>query len=160
MYPACFLRARPVANVRWPFERPSAPAVGASLLAGLLFGFPPSYISAHSRISETLKEGGRGSSSANRRAFARNAFVVAQLGLALVLLTGSGLLIRSFVRLIGVDPGFDPGHLLTFKVTLPQSKYATDPLCMAFFQQLLAKLSTVPGVRSASMENYPPLAGL
>jgi predicted permease len=135
-------------------------AVAATLLAGLLFGFLPSYISAHSRISETLKEGGRGSSSAGRRAFARNAFVVAQLGLALVLLIGSGLLMRSFVRLIGVDPGFDPGHLLTFKVTLPSSKYGTDPLCLTFFQQLLARLSVIPGVRSASMESFPPLTGL
>jgi putative ABC transport system permease protein len=135
-------------------------ALAATLLAGLLFGFLPSYISAHSRISETLKEGGRGSSSANRRAFARNAFVVAQLGLALVLLTGSGLLIRSFVRLIGVDPGFDTGHLLTFKIALPRSKYGTDPRCLAFFQQLLARISAVPGVRSASMESFPPLTGL
>jgi putative ABC transport system permease protein len=135
-------------------------AVAATLLAGLLFGFLPSYISAHSRISETLKEGGRGSSSAHRRAFARNAFVVAELGLALVLLAGSGLLIRSFVRLIGVAPGFDTGHLLTFKVTLPQAKYGTDPLCKAFFQQLLAKLAATPGVRSASMESFPPLTGL
>jgi predicted permease len=135
-------------------------AVAATLLAGLLFGFLPSYISAHSRISETLKEGGRGSSSASRRAFARNAFVVAQLGLALVLLTGSGLLIRSFVRLIGVDPGFDTGHLLTFKVSLPRSKYGTDQLCISFFQQFLARISAVPGVRSASMESFPPLTGL
>jgi predicted permease len=135
-------------------------AVAATLLAGLLFGFLPSYISAHSRVSETLKEGGRGSCSANRRAFARKAFVVAQLSLALVLLTGSGLLIRSFVRLIGVDPGFDTGHLLTFKVTLPQSKYSTDQSCITFFQQLLARISTVPGVRSASMESFPPLTGL
>ncbi|HEY6267651.1 MAG TPA: ABC transporter permease [Candidatus Acidoferrum sp.] len=135
-------------------------AIAATLLAGLLFGFLPSYISAHSRIAETLKEGGRGSSAANRRAFARNAFVVAQLGLALVLLTGSGLLIRSFVRLIGVDPGFDTGHLLTFKVSLPRAKYGKDPLCLAFFQQLLTKLSTIPGVRSATMESFPPLAGL
>jgi putative ABC transport system permease protein len=135
-------------------------AVGATLLAGLLFGFLPSYISAHSRISETLKEGGRGSSTANRRAFARNAFVVAQLGLALVLLTGSGLLIRSFVRLIGVDPGFDTGHLLTFKITLPRSKYGTDPLRLAFFQQFLARICAIPGVRSASMESFPPLTGL
>jgi putative ABC transport system permease protein len=135
-------------------------AVGATLLAGLLFGFLPSYISAHSRISETLKEGGRGSSSAHRRAFARNAFVVTQLGLALVLLAGSGLLIRSFVRLIGVDPGFDSGYLLTFKVTLPNSKYGTDPLCLAFFHQLLARISAVPGVRSVSMESFPPLTGL
>jgi putative ABC transport system permease protein len=135
-------------------------AVAATLLAGLLFGFLPSYISAHSRISETLKEGGRGSSSANRRAFTRNAFVVAQLGLALVLLTGSGLLIRSFIRLTGVAPGFDTGHLLTFKVSLPGAKYGPDPLCLAFFQQLLARISAVPGVRSASMESFPPLTGL
>jgi putative ABC transport system permease protein len=134
-------------------------AVAATLLAGLLFGFLPSYISAHSRISETLKEGGRGSSSSSRRAFARNTFVVAQLGLALVLLTGSGLLIRSFVRLIGVAPGFDAGHLLTFKITLPRSKYGKDPLCIAFFQHLLARISTVPGVRSVSMESFPPLTG-
>jgi putative ABC transport system permease protein len=134
-------------------------AVAATLLAGLLFGFLPSYISAHSRISETLKEGGR-SSSANRRAFARNTFVVAQLGLALVLLTGSGLLIRSFVRLIGVNPGFDAGHLLTFKITLPRPQYDKDPLCIAFFQQLLARIRTVPGIRSVSMESFPPLTGL
>ncbi|HKV62011.1 MAG TPA: ABC transporter permease [Candidatus Acidoferrum sp.] len=135
-------------------------SAAATLLAGLLFGFLPSYISAHSRISETLKEGGRGSSSSSRRAIARNAFVVAQLGLALVLLTGSGLLIRSFVRLVGVDPGFDSGHLLTFKITLPRAKYGKDPLCIAFFQQLLARISAVPGVRSVSMESFPPLTGL
>jgi predicted permease len=135
-------------------------AVAATLLAGLLFGFLPSYISANSRISETLKEGGRSASSGSRRAFARNAFVVAQLALALVLLIGSGLLIRSFARLIAVDPGFETGHLLTFKVTLPRSKYGTDPLRLAFFQQLLPRLATVPGVRSASMESFPPLAGL
>ena len=134
--------------------------VAATLLAGLLFGFLPSYISAHSRISETLKEGGRGSSSASRRSFARNAFVVAQLGLALVLLCGSGLLIRSFVRLIGVDPGFDTGRMLTFKIALPGSKYSADQLCITFFQQLLARISAVPGVRSASMESFPPLTGL
>jgi putative ABC transport system permease protein len=90
----------------------------------------------------------------------RNAFVVAQLGLALVLLAGSGLLIRSLVRLIGVDPGFDAGHLLTFKVTLPSSKYGTDQSRITFFQQLLARISAVPGVRSATMESFPPLTGL
>jgi putative ABC transport system permease protein len=135
-------------------------AVAATLLAGLLFGFLPSYISGRSRIAETLKEGSRGSSSASRRTFAHNAFVVAQLGLALVLLTGSGLLIRSFVRLMGVDPGFDTAHLLTFKIVLPRSKYGTDQLRIAFFQQLLARISTVPGVRSATMESFPPLTGL
>jgi len=135
-------------------------AVAATLLAGLLFGFLPSYVSAHSQISQTLREGGRGSSSGKRRRFARSAFVVAQLSLALVLLAGSGLLIRSFVRLVGVHPGFDTAHLLTFKVSLSQSKYASDKLCMAFFQQLLARIGAVPGVRSVTMENFPPLTGL
>jgi putative ABC transport system permease protein len=135
-------------------------AAAATLLAGLLFGFLPSYVSAHSQISQTLREGGRGSSIGKRRRFARSAFVVAQLSLALVLLTGSGLLIRSFVRLVGVHPGFDTAHLLTFKVALPQSKYATDKLQMAFFQQLLARVGAVPGVHSVTMENFPPLMGL
>jgi len=135
-------------------------AAGATLLAGLLFGFLPSYISAHSGISETLKEGGRGSSAGKRRRLARSAFVVAQMCLALVLLAGSGLLIRSFVRLVGVDPGFDARHLLTFKVSLPSSKYGKDPACLAFFRQLLARISALPGVRSVSMNTFPPFSGL
>ncbi len=135
-------------------------AAGATLFAGLLFGFLPSYISAHSGISETLKEGGRGSSAGKRRSFARGAFVVMQICLALVLLAGSGLLIRSFVRLVGVDPGFDASHLLTFKVSLPSSKYGKDPACLAFFRQLLARISVLPGVRSVSMNTFPPFSGL
>jgi len=135
-------------------------AAGATLIAGLLFGFLPSYISAHSGISETLKEGGRGSSAGIKRRFVRSAFVVAQMCLALVLLAGSGLLIRSFIRLVGVDPGFDASHLLTFKISLPSSKYKTDPVQLAFFQQLLARISRLPGVSSASMDSFPPFSGL
>src|SRR5580704_381620 len=135
-------------------------AAGVTLLAGLLFGFLPSYISSHSGISETLKEGGRGSSAGKQRSFARGAFVVAQMCLALVLLAGSGLLIRSFVRLVGVDPGFDASHLLTFKVSLPSSKYSSDPARLAFFQQLLTRVSHLPGVRAVSMCSFPPFSGL
>ncbi len=135
-------------------------AAGSTLFAGLLFGFLPSYISAHSGISEALKEGGRGSSTGKQRSFARGAFVVMQMCLALVLLAGSGLLIRSFVRLVGVDPGFDASHLLTFKVSLPSSKYGKDPACLAFFRQFLAKISVLPGVRSVSMNSFPPFSGL
>lgn len=135
-------------------------SAGATLLAGLLFGFLPSYVSAHSAISETLKEGGRGSSAGKQRRLARGAFVVAQMCLAVVLLAGSGLLIRSFIRLVGVDPGFDSSHLLTFKVSLPSSKYGTDPTCLAFFRQLLARIAAIPGVRSASMNSYPPFSGM
>ena len=134
-------------------------AAAVTLIATLLFGFLPSYLSAHSRIAQTLKEGFRGSAGA-ARALARNAFVVAQLALALVLLTGSGLLIRSFVRLAGVDTGFDTTHLLMFKVSLPRSQYSTDPLRLALFRQLLGRVNALPGVRSATMESFPPLAGL
>ncbi|HXJ05624.1 MAG TPA: ABC transporter permease [Candidatus Acidoferrum sp.] len=135
-------------------------AAAATLIAGLLFGLLPSYISAHSGISETLKEGGRGSSAGKQSRLARNVFVVAQMCLALVLLAGSGLLIRSFIRLVGVDPGFDASHLLTFKVSLPSSKYGTDPARLAFFRQLVARISRLPGVRSASMNSFPPFSGL
>ena len=135
-------------------------AAGATLLAGLLFGFLPSYIAAHSGISATLKEGGRGSSAGKRRGFARAAFVVGQMCLALVLLAGSGLLIRSFVRLAGVDPGFDAGHLLSFKISLPTSKYRDDKALLTFFQQLLARISRLPGVRAVSMCSFPPFTGL
>ena len=135
-------------------------AAGSTLLAGMLFGVLPSYISSHSGISETLKEGGRGSSAGKRRQVARGAFVVAQMCLALVLLAGSGLLIRSFVRLVGVDPGFDASHLLTFKVSLPSSKYGTDKALLTFFHELQQRISRLPGVRSAGLCSFPPFTGL
>ena len=135
-------------------------AGGCTVAAGLFFGFLPSYISVHSGVSETLKEGGRGSSAGKRGRSMQSTFVVAQMGLALVLLAGSGLLIRSFIRLVGVAPGFDPNHLLTFKVSLPSPKYNSDPERLAFFQQLLARISRLPGVRSVSMNSYPPFSGL
>lgn len=135
-------------------------AAGSTLLAGLLFGFLPSYIAAQSGTSETLKERGRGGSGARRTSYARSAFVVAQMCLALVLLAGSGLLIRSFVRLAGVDPGFDASHLLTFKVYLPTAKYKDDPARLAFFRGFLERISRLPGVRAATINSFPPFTGL
>jgi putative ABC transport system permease protein len=82
------------------------------------------------------------------------------MSLALVLLAGAGLLIRSFVRLVGVDPGFDSSHLLSFKVSLPNSKYRDDKALLTFFQQLLARISRLPGVRAVSMCSFPPFTGL
>ena len=135
-------------------------AIAATLLSSLLFGFLPSYIAARSPIAETLKDETRGSSASGRRGFLRHALVIGQMGLALVLLAGSGLLIRSFIRLAGVNPGFETRNLLTFQVGLPRSKYAKDPAQVAFFNEFLARISRIPGVRNASMENYPPLTGL
>src|SRR5437868_568701 len=135
-------------------------AVAATLLSSLLFGFLPSYVATHSPIAETLKDETRGSSAGGRRRLLRPALVVGQMGLAMVLLAGSGLLIRSFIRLADVNPGFETRNLLTFQVSLPRSKYAKDPLQVAFFNEFLARIERVPGVRSVSMENYPPLTGL
>ncbi|HXE34807.1 MAG TPA: ABC transporter permease [Verrucomicrobiae bacterium] len=145
------------ASIDW---RVLACAAGATVSAGLIFGFLPSYISAHAGTSETLKEGGRGSSSSRRRSYARSAFVVVQMCLALVLLAGSGLLMRSFARLVGVDPGFDATHLLTFKVSLPDTKYKDDSARVAFFKDLLTRISKIPGVRAVSMNSSPPFSGL
>jgi putative ABC transport system permease protein len=134
-------------------------AAALSILSGLLFGFLPSYFSTHVTISETLKEGSRSATSGKRRRIVRSGFVVAQMALALVLLAGSALLIRSFIRLAGVAPGFDADNLLTFTVALPQSKYPKDPAALAFFQQLLPQIAKLPGVRSVSMDSAPPFAG-
>jgi putative ABC transport system permease protein len=130
------------------------------LVAGLLFGFLPSYISARGAIAEALKEGGRGASAGRRRGVLRSILVVGQISLALVLLVGSGLLIRSFVRLAAVDPGFDAKNLLTFSVTLPNARYGTNAARIVFFRQFLDHVRNLPEVRSVSMDSFPPLSGL
>jgi putative ABC transport system permease protein len=135
-------------------------ACGITLIAALLFGFLPSYISARGAIAEALKETGRGASAGRRRGALRSILVVGQISLALVLLVGSGLLIRSFVRLAAIDPGFDAKNLLTFSVTLPNARYGSNAARIAFFRRLLDQIRDLPGVRSVSMDSFPPLSGL
>ena len=132
---------------------------GVTMLSSIIFGFLPSFLSARSQIAESLKDEARSTPTAHSTLL-RSLLVVAQMSLALVLLVGSGLLIRSFLRLINVDPGFDPRNLLTFQVGLPPAKYAKDEAQMAFFRDLLLRVGSVPGVRSVSMENFPPLTGM
>jgi putative ABC transport system permease protein len=86
----------------------------------------------------------------------RGAFVVAQVALALVLLVGAGLMIKSFSRLQSVDPGFDPENLLTMRVDLPETKYKEDERIVAFYRQATERLAGLPGVRSATAINYLP----
>jgi len=130
-----------------------------TMLSSITFGFLPSFLSARSQIADSLKDETR-SSASGRSTLLRSLLVVAQMSLALVLLVGSGLLIRSFVRLVGVDPGFDPRNLLTFQVGLPRAKYPKEEAQMAFFRELLLRVGGLPGVRSVSMENFPPLTGM
>ena len=130
-----------------------------SIVSGLLFGFLPSYFSANATVSETLKEGARSATAGKHRRFVRSSFVVAQMALALVLLAGSALLIRSFIRLAGVSPGFDANNLLTFTVALPASKYPKDPAVLSFYQQLVSEIHRLPGVRAATIDSAPPFSG-
>jgi putative ABC transport system permease protein len=111
-------------------------------------------------MHEALKEGGRGGSDQSRAsARMRSAFVVAEMSLALVLLAGAGLMVRSFAALKDVKLGFEPGHALTARVSLPGRTYGTDTAIAQFFQRAEAKVATLPGVQSVGAISYLPLTG-
>ena len=134
-------------------------AAGVALFAGLLAGFWPSLMTARGQAASALSGGSRTSAS-RQNLTARNAFVVVEISLALVLLAGSSLLIRSFFRLTEVNPGFDIAHLLTFQLTLPDSRYGQETVRTAFFSQLLNDIRTLPGAISATADLAPPFDGL
>lgn len=130
-------------------------SVGVSLLSGILFGLAPALHASGISLNESLKEGERGSTSGHGKT--RSALVVAEVSLSLILLVGSGLLVKSFVRLMEVDPGFDPNHLLVFNVGLPPS--TTAPQQDDFYRQVVDRLQALPGVQSAGAVSRLPLAG-
>jgi putative ABC transport system permease protein len=133
-------------------------ALALSVLTSLIFGLLPALEASRLNTSESLKEGGRGATG-GRAHHVLNWFVVAQFALSLMLLIGSGLMIKSLMRLQAVDPGFDRNNLLTASVTLPRAKY-TEAKRVAFFQQLLARVRQLPGVRNAGAASAPPFMGL
>ncbi len=133
--------------------------LAAVVISGFAFGLLPALSAAGASLSDALKEGGR-TGTAARGARARNVFVVVETALALVLLVGAGLLIRSFAALLSVDPGFDPSHTVTMKVSIPGSKYATAEQQRAFYDQLFERLDAIPGVRAAGGTSFLPLNGL
>jgi putative ABC transport system permease protein len=130
-----------------------------TLLTGLIFGLVPALQSSRPNLNETMSETGRGSTEGRRRQLVRGALVVLEIASALVLLIGSGLLIKSFWRLQRVDPGFNPDNTLTLSVSLPRSKYPEESQQVAFFQQLLEKVRALPGVQAAGATNPLPMAG-
>ena len=133
--------------------------VAASLLSGVFFGLVPALSASGSSLSDALKEGGRGGSAA-RGNRTRSLFVVAEVALALVLLVGAGLLVRSFLELLHVKPGFDPSRTVTMRVGLPDSRYGEDAQRVQFFQRLFDKVDALPGVQGAGGISFLPLAGL
>lgn len=128
-------------------------------VTGILFGLVPAVQAAGKELNESLKEGSRGSSSGGHRERLRGILVVAEMAVALVLMTGAGLLMESFSRLMQVNPGFSAKNLMTFPINLPHNRYASPENQVLFYRQLLERLQTMPGVQSAGVTSYLPLAG-
>ncbi len=129
-----------------------------SILTGLVFGLVPALHSSRTELTESLKEGGRGSGDGARRNRIRGVLVVSELAIAVVLLVGAGLLIQSLWRLQHVSPGFESQNLLTFVVGIPEVKYPTARQAQ-FYRDLTARIQSLPGVRSASSVIPLPLSG-
>jgi putative ABC transport system permease protein len=132
---------------------------GVALLTGLAFGLAPALLSSRTNFNSSLKEGGRDSSATSRGGRVRSALVVSEVGLALMLLVGAGLLIKSFVNLQRVDPGFNPKGVLRVDVTLPRTRYPERNQSAAFYKQLLDRVTALPGVQSAGAVSSLPLSG-
>ena len=134
-------------------------ALGLTLLSGLIFGLAPALRTAARPPHEALKEGGRSGVRAVGRDRMRNALVVAEIALALVLITGAGLLIRSAIALNAVDPGFDPSGVVAGRVSLPAVAYETPEQVTRAFQRMEEGLVALPGVANGALVSTAPLEG-
>src|SRR5829696_1246878 len=129
--------------------------LGVSIVTGVIFGLAPALHISRLNLNDSLKEGGKsesGQASGSRRL--RNALVVSEIALAVVLLASAGLLIKSFVRLQQVDRGFNTDNILTMVIRLPDASYSQDPQIVNFFGQALERVRSLPSVRSAGMINF------
>jgi putative ABC transport system permease protein len=131
--------------------------LGLSVVSGIVFGLVPALQASRTNLNDSLKEGGRQTSASSHRL--RSSLVVFEFALSLVLLVGAGLLTRSFLALVKTDPGFNPDHVLTMNLMLPAAKYKDQPARAAFYNDLVQRVKTQPGVESAAVVNYLPLGG-
>jgi putative ABC transport system permease protein len=130
-----------------------------SLLAGVIFGLAPAFQSSKPDINASLKGDGASGGSGSRRRHSRSLLVVAEIALSLMLLVGAGLMIKSFVRLQEVDPGFEPESVLTAEIGLPRAKYPDGQKVAAFHDELLERLAALPGIVAAGLGSSLPLSG-
>jgi putative ABC transport system permease protein len=132
-------------------------ALAASIFTGILFGLAPAVTVTRSDLAEGLKEGAKVASPGGR-GWLRGALAVSELSLALVLLIGAGLLIKSFYRVLQVDPGFAPERVLTMDLSLTDARYPAPQQKSEFFSQVLRRVESLPGVRSAALADSLPLS--
>ena len=130
-----------------------------SVITGLIFGLVPALQLTRTDLHVTLKEGGRSNTADRGGLLVRRALVISEVALALTLLTGGGLLIRSFARLAEVDPGFSSRGVMTFGLSLPQSKYGSDTAVRALYAAILPRIEQVPGVLAAGSTSVLPFGG-
>ncbi len=133
--------------------------LGVSLLTGVLFGLLPARRLSRLDPALALRDGTRTSTSGRHQNRLHSCLVVAETALGLVLLVGAGLLIRSFLHLLAVDPGFNPRHVLTFRVGVSPQRYKTDAESLALYRGVLSNLQALPGVSSATAVYPLPLSG-
>jgi putative ABC transport system permease protein len=133
-------------------------SIALCILTGIAFGLVPAWQVSRHNLHDTLKEG-RGTSSGGRGGRARQFMVVAEVAVALILVTGAGLLIKSFVHLLNVNPGFNAQSVMTFPINLPTAHYSAGTQRAEFFRQALERIRTIPTVESAGVVSYIPLAG-
>ena len=131
--------------------------VCVSVGAGILFGLVPALRISRPDLNSDLRTEGRGNTAGARRNALRNLLVMAQVALSLVLLIGAGLLIRNLAQLRGASPGFDPGHALSLKMSLPPARYAGAARMTGFYDELLRKVRTLPGVVAAAESSALPV---
>jgi len=129
-----------------------------SMLTGLLFVLLPAWSASRGDIAEALRENARATGSGASRGLLRSFLVSAELALALILLVGAGLLIKGFLRLRSVNPGFNPANVMTMYLQLPETRYPKIPLQTNFRRELLARINALPGVEAAMITDLP-LAG-
>jgi putative ABC transport system permease protein len=131
--------------------------LAVSALTGIVFGLAPALQATRTNFSDALKEGGR-TSGAPTRSRLRSLLVVAEVTLSLVLLVGAGLMIKSFIGLTHVEPGFNPSNVVVMDLTLAGEKYEKQPPRVDFYQQLLSKIKGLPGVEHVGAINVLPLS--
>ncbi len=133
--------------------------LAVSIGTGILFGLAPAFQVSQSRLSEALKEGGRGGAGGRRGNWVRSGLVVIEMAISLLLLAGAGLLARSFVNVLSEKLGYDPQNLLTMQISLPSYRYEQAAQFASFFRQVDERVRALAGVESAGMVNYLPLTG-